>query len=224
MKAARSGGAGSSRGIPTKAAKWREQAVNFLQGCAGELQIDANFNVGVAVWSGIELEKLTDDHCHEISWKLAELNFRFELLALDAQVATNGGNHDLLLHCLPNGLTMAFVAVDIGSANHRLGHPTWQQRAPYIFSLINAMRSWRACLHLIQQKKTSYTEAEFMEMEKCATIFYTESFSHFFGHAPVILHHLPHSPQTLFVPETHEDMYMERPGLVFDLAQFHQLP
>ncbi|KAK0209700.1 hypothetical protein IW262DRAFT_1468685 [Armillaria fumosa] len=168
MKAVRSGGAGSSRGMPTKAAKQREQAVDVLQGCAGKLQIDANFNVGVAVWRGIELKKLTDDHHCEISWELAELNFRFELLALDARAANNGSNHDLLLHCLPNGLTTAFVAVDIGSANHGLGHPTWRQRAPYIFLLINAMWSWRACHHLIQQKKTSYTEAEFMEMEKCA--------------------------------------------------------
>ncbi|KAK0472458.1 hypothetical protein IW261DRAFT_1570812 [Armillaria novae-zelandiae] len=84
MKAARSGGASSSRGTPTKAAKRREQAVDFLQGCAGELQIDADFNVGAAAWRGIELEKLTDDHRHEISWELAELNFKFELFALDA--------------------------------------------------------------------------------------------------------------------------------------------
>ncbi|KAK0207307.1 hypothetical protein IW262DRAFT_1469673 [Armillaria fumosa] len=88
MKAARSGGDSSSRGMPTKAARWREQATDFLQGCAGELRIDANFNVGVAVWRGVELEKLTNDHHREISWELAELNFRFELLALDAQAAT----------------------------------------------------------------------------------------------------------------------------------------
>ncbi|KAK0471118.1 hypothetical protein IW261DRAFT_1425392 [Armillaria novae-zelandiae] len=125
MKAARSGGASSSRGTPTKAAKRREQAVDFLQGCAGELQIDADFNVGAAVWRGIELEKLTDNHHREISWELVELNFRFKLFALDAQAATNGGNHDLLLRCLPHGFTMAFTAVDIGSANHGLGHPTW---------------------------------------------------------------------------------------------------
>ncbi|PBK88920.1 hypothetical protein ARMGADRAFT_1084027 [Armillaria gallica] len=84
MKTARSGGASSSRGAPTKAARRREQAVDFLQGCAGELRIDANFNVGPAVWRGVELKKLTDDHRREIAWELAELNFRFELLALDA--------------------------------------------------------------------------------------------------------------------------------------------
>ncbi|KAK0212055.1 hypothetical protein IW262DRAFT_1467523 [Armillaria fumosa] len=221
MKAARSGGDSSSRGTPTKAARWREQATDFLQGCAGELRIDANFNVGVAVWRGVELEKLTNDHHREISWELAELNFRFELLALDARAATNGGNHDLLLRCLPYGLTTAFVAVDIGSTNQGLGHPTWLQRAPYIFPLINAMQSWRACPHLIQQKKTSYTETEFAEMEKCAATFYTESFFRFFGCAPVVPRHLSHSPQTSFVPETHEEMYTQRPSLVFDLAQFH---
>ncbi|KAK0493803.1 hypothetical protein EDD18DRAFT_1356282 [Armillaria luteobubalina] len=224
MKAARTDGASSSRGMPTKAAKRREQAVDFLQGCAGELRIDTDFNVGAAVWRGIELEQLTDDHHCEISWELAELNFRFELFALDARAATNGGNHDLLLHCIPHGLTTAFAAVDIGSANHRLGHPTWRQRAPYVFPLINTMWSWRACPDLIQQKKTGYTEAEFTEMEKCATVFYTESFFCFFGRAPVIPRHLSHSPQTMFVPETHEDVYTERPGLVFDLAQFRPLP
>ncbi|KAK0499396.1 hypothetical protein EDD18DRAFT_1069555 [Armillaria luteobubalina] len=119
---------------------------------------------------------------------------------------------------------MAFAAVDIGSANHGLGHPTWWQRAPYVFPLINTMRSWRACPDLIQQKKTGYTEAEFTEMEKCAAVFYMESFFHFFGHAPVIPHHLSHSPQMMFVPKTHEDMYTERSGLVFNLAQFCLLP
>ncbi len=84
------------------------------------------------------------------------------------------------------------------------------------------MRSWRACPHLIQQTKTSYMEAEFAEMEKCVAIFYTESFFHFFGRAPVVPRHLSHSPQTSFVPETHGEMYTERPGLVFDLVQFHE--
>ncbi|KAK0435645.1 hypothetical protein EV421DRAFT_1908518 [Armillaria borealis] len=177
MKTASSGGASSSRGTPTKAARRREQAVDFLQGCAGELRIDANFNVGLAVWRGVELEKLTDDHRREIAWELAELNFRFELLALDAlswqlMVATTTCSYTVY----PTVSTTAFVAVDVGSANHGLGHPTWWQRAPYIFPLKNAMRSWRACPHLIQQMKTSYTEAEFAEMEKCVAIFYTESF------------------------------------------------
>ncbi|KAK0440024.1 uncharacterized protein EV420DRAFT_1733361 [Desarmillaria tabescens] len=175
-----------------------------------------------AVWRGIELEMLTNDHHREIAWELAELNFRFELLALDARAATNGGNHDLLLRCLPNGLTTAFVAVDVGSANHGLGHPTWRQRAPYVFPLMNAMRSWKACPHLIQQKRTNYTEAQFDEIEKCVALFYVESFFRFFGRAPVIPRHLPHSPQTSFVPETCEEMYTERSGLVFDIAQFHE--
>ncbi|KAK0184968.1 hypothetical protein F5146DRAFT_1006027 [Armillaria mellea] len=223
MKNASSGDASSSRTLPTKAGKHREQAVNFLQGCASELQIDAHFNLGPAIWRGIELDKLMDDHRREIAWELTELNFRFELLALDAWVATNGGNHDLLLCCLPYGLTTVFVTVDIGSANHGLGHPTWWQRAPYVFPLMNAMRSWRACPNLIQQRKTSYTEAEFDEMEQCITLFYMDSFFHFFGHAPVILHQLSHFPQTLFVPETHKELYMERSGLVFDIAQFSEL-
>ncbi|KAK0430237.1 uncharacterized protein EV420DRAFT_1287431 [Desarmillaria tabescens] len=214
MKNARSDGASSSRSTPTKAERRREQA--------GELQIDTKFNVGPAVWRGIELEMLTNDHHREIAWELAELNFRFELLALDARAATNGGNHDLLLRCLPNGLTTAFVAVDVGSANHGLGHPTWRQRAPYVFPLMNAMRSWKACPHLIQQKRTNYTEAQFDEIEKCVALFYVESFFRFFGHAPVIPRHLPHSPQTSFVPETCEEMYTERSGLVFDIAQFHE--
>ncbi len=149
IKNASSGDTSSSRTMPTKAGKRREKAIDFLQGCAGELRIDTNFNVGPAVWRSIELENLTDDHHREIVWELAELNFRFELLALDARAATNGGNHDLLLCCLPYGLTTAFVAVDVGSANHGLGHPTWRQRAPYVFPLMNAMRSWRACPDLI---------------------------------------------------------------------------
>ncbi|KAK0492482.1 hypothetical protein EDD18DRAFT_1357739 [Armillaria luteobubalina] len=201
MKNASSGNSGSPRSMPTKAGKRRDQAINFLQGCAGKLQIDANFNVGQVVWRGIELEI-------------------FELLALDARAATNGGNYELLLHCLPYGLTMAFVAVDIGSANHGLGHPTWRQRAPYVFPLMNVMQSWRACPNLIQQKKTSYTKEEFDEMEICTILFYVDSFFHFFGRAPVILHHLSHFSQTSFSPETHKEVYTERSGLVFDLAQF----
>ncbi|PBK81832.1 hypothetical protein ARMGADRAFT_1090894 [Armillaria gallica] len=222
IKNTSSGDASSSRMMLTKAGKRREKAIDFLQGCAGELRIDTNFNVGPAVWRSIELENLTDDHRREIVWELAELNFRFELLALDARAATNGGNHDLLLCCLPYGLTTAFVAVDIGSANHGLGHPTWRQRAPYVFLLMNAMWSWRACPDLIQQRKTGYTEAEFDKMERCIALFYADSFFCFFGRAPIIPRHLSHFLQTSFVPETHKELYTERSGLVFDLAQFYE--
>ncbi|KAK0477243.1 hypothetical protein IW261DRAFT_1420968 [Armillaria novae-zelandiae] len=180
-----SSNASLSRTVPTKAGKRRDQAIDFLEGCDGELQIDANFKVGPTVWRGIELEMLTDDHRWEIVWELAEINFRFELFAVG---------------CMS-------------------GNKQWKPRATPTLSALWPYHSL-SCPDLVQQKKTSYTEVEFNKMERCTIHFYVDSFFCFFGHVPVIPRQLSHFPQTSFIPETHKEVYMERLGLVFDLAQF----
>ncbi|SJK98907.1 uncharacterized protein ARMOST_02183 [Armillaria ostoyae] len=207
--------------LPTKSRKRQDQAVDFLAGCNGEMKISTDFNLsGPVFWNGEEYSTLSDNDRREVLWELAELNFRFEMVALDARAAQNGGNLHLLLCSIPYGKTMPFVSVDIGSANHGLGHPSWQQRAPYVFALMNAMRSWRDCPQLLMDKRNGYTEEEFLMLEREMAKFYVESFFCFFGHAPVIPRHLMHHPQTSFTPEVHEQMHTDRPGIVFDLAQY----
>ncbi|KAK0187074.1 hypothetical protein F5146DRAFT_1004042 [Armillaria mellea] len=176
----------------TKSRKHQDQAMDFLVGCHGEMKISTDFNMlGPVFWNGEEYSALSDNGLQEILWELAELNFRFEMMALDAQAVQNRGNQHLLLHAIPHGQTMPFVAVDVSSANHGLSHPSWQQRAPYVFALVNAMRS---CVH--PHAFAELSQAQYYWLDTA------------------------HQLQTLFTQEVHKTMYTDRPGIVFDLAQY----
>ncbi|KAK0437438.1 uncharacterized protein EV420DRAFT_1669754 [Desarmillaria tabescens] len=179
MKNARSDGASSSRSTPTKAERRREQAVAFLQGCAGELQIDTKFNVGPAVWRGIELEMLTNDHHREIAWELAELNFRTSDLAAESSIRVSIDDEcDALLEGLP--------AFD----------PTEEDQ---LYGSHNLMRSKNVLLFSMWSRSfaSSVVHQSFRVI------------------SPILR-------RLSFVPETCEEMYTERSGLVFDIAQFHE--
>jgi len=69
----------------TKSNKLRALAVDFLQDCLqAEDVVFMGLEKGKAVWNGKVCETLTDAEREEILWELSELNFRFELMALDS--------------------------------------------------------------------------------------------------------------------------------------------
>ncbi|KAF8971706.1 hypothetical protein BDZ97DRAFT_1752973 [Flammula alnicola] len=86
----------------------------------------------------------------EILWELCELNFRFELLALDrrANVPTTDTDDtprgQLVLSCFPGQCSLAIVHV--GSAREGLGAADWMARRSSVIAMRTVMQMWRGFL------------------------------------------------------------------------------
>ena len=165
---------------------------------------------GQLEWNGKTLKTPNDLECEEILWELAELNFRFELQALDARATTTEDRSDhqrLVAACFPyskTGATMLLVA-DLGAANHSLASQNWEEKAPYLQALRKLMATWRGEIpSIIQTKKYRWSKQEVEELENGMADFYVCSFYNYFHRAPVVprglshqasLHRIPTSPE-----------------------------
>ncbi|KAF8659198.1 hypothetical protein AX14_007644 [Amanita brunnescens Koide BX004] len=76
----------------------------------------------------------------EILWELYELNFRFELVALNRRMS-NGAHDDLIAACFLNSdAGMTYIA--LANSNRGLVADDWHIRLPYIKAFINIMYTW----------------------------------------------------------------------------------
>ncbi|KAF8240609.1 hypothetical protein L208DRAFT_1180050, partial [Tricholoma matsutake] len=125
----------------------------------------------------------------EILWELAELSFRFELLALDAQVTTNTSDdrQELIRACFPGGASALLLVADLGATNHGLGNVYWEPRSVYLHALKKVMTTWKG---EILAKKFQWTEWEIEDLEDEITCFYVKTFYDHFGQAPITPRHL----------------------------------
>ena len=93
------------------------------------------------MWNGSIINSLGDHKHEEILWKLAELSFKFELLALDAWVTTNTSDdcQELIRACFLGGASASLLVADLGTANHSLGNVYWEPRSVYLHALKKVM-------------------------------------------------------------------------------------
>ena len=121
----------------TRAAKLREMTSDFLQNC-----LDAVEGVHLiqsiipqVKWNGAEvgIDGPSNLQREEILWELAELNFRFELLALDSRATTSSDSESerqaLVSACFPNCTSGSLLVADLGAANHGLASENWEEKA-----------------------------------------------------------------------------------------------
>ncbi|KAF8226803.1 hypothetical protein L208DRAFT_1300099 [Tricholoma matsutake] len=130
----------------TKSNKLRTLVVDFPQNCLQEENVTLiGLENGEVVWNGKVCEALTDADHEEILWELAELNFRFELLALDSQATTsmNDDQQELISACFPGCTPCSLLAADLGMANHGLADGNWENRATFLHALKRIMMGWR---------------------------------------------------------------------------------
>lgn len=128
----------------------------------------------------------------KVLWELSELNFRFELLALDKQASGVSGaaaedHQDMICRCFPNYSLIA----ELPNATQGLASLDWQQRLPILLRLRTLMRDWRGHkpTPLILPDLDSlnlYTETDTLMLEDAVARFYTQTFFNFFGRAAVI--------------------------------------
>jgi hypothetical protein len=175
-----------------KSAQARENARRLLGSVLEELDIEINQAPSLTT-----MPSLPDKEAQKILWKLTELNFRFELLALDRRAHPSNrdedARQDLILECF--GVSTLLVA-DVQQANSGLGSGDWRQRLPCLLILRRLMREWEGLkptplLLPDHTSFTSYLEADALQLEDAIAKFYTDSFFQFFGRAPVIPARLP---------------------------------
>lgn len=177
----------------TRSHKIREVVTDFLQNCLEEEGVglaDVNHNTEIT-WNGKAFEALGKDEFEEILWELAELNFRFELSALDSRASTSNVDRPKLVSaCFPRPPTGAsLVVVDLGAANRGLASPTLEERQEFLQALRKVMSSWRGELPpIIGVKKYRWSNEELEELEKVLAIQYCKTFYNYFRRAP---HHTP---------------------------------
>jgi hypothetical protein len=127
---------------------------------------------------------------------LTELNFRFELLALDKRASTCDHDEDqwqaMVLKCFPdNDLLLANPRL----VNDGLQSLDFQVWLPYLLALKALLWDWDGLkptpLLLLDLPFHDYTELGIWQLEDSISWFYTQSFYHFFGHAATVPTRLP---------------------------------
>jgi hypothetical protein len=144
----------------------------------------AESNSGQLIWNGSIINSLGDHEREEILWELAELSFRFELLALDMRVttSTSDDHQELIRACFPGGASASLLVADLGTANHGLRNVYWEPRSVYLHVLKNVMTTWKGEVPpIILAKKMQWTEWEIEDLEGEITHFYVKTFYDHFG-------------------------------------------
>jgi hypothetical protein len=172
----------------------REEVKAIFAGALDELQIDLH------VPPSSHFPTVPVDEAQKILWELTELNFRFELLALDKRASSPSSHRDederqaMVLKCF--GVPSLIVA-DEQQANSGLQAHTWQERLPFLLALRALMRDWDGLkstplLLLDLASHDMYTEADVQQLEDHIARFYTQTFYRLFGRAAVVPTRLPY--------------------------------
>ncbi|PBK70797.1 hypothetical protein ARMSODRAFT_974057 [Armillaria solidipes] len=211
----------------TKSAQVREKVKRLMSGCCEEFEGDINIDELRGTWRDKEFGTLTENGKREILWEVAEMGFRLEVHALDqrasvANIKDEAHSRDLG-RCFPHGLTHP-ACVDLGSANFGLAHPSWLERAPYLFSLRKVMRSWKGDQpsFVTAINPDGYTELAYLELEKKVAAYYADTFFLYFGRAPTLPRQLQHAPEVSYIPEVRERVSMVQQGKYKDISEWEK--
>jgi hypothetical protein len=138
---------------------------------------------------------ISDHEAQAILWRLSELNFRFELLALHTRAGPAGCDAVECDQAVRNALQLTSLqAVDMATSLEGFRSRDWRSRLPSLLQLATLMRVWSGDkpLPLLQDKPLAeYTELDTRVLEDAVARFYTDTFFVFFGRAAVIPTRLP---------------------------------
>jgi hypothetical protein len=138
---------------------------------------------------------IDDLEARAMMWRLSELNFRFELLALHKRAGPAGSDAVDCDQAVRDALQLTSLqAVDMVTSNEGFRSSNWQSRLPSLLQLATLMRVWSGDkpLPILQDKPIlEHTELDTRVLEDAVARFYTDSFFVFFGRAAVIPTRLP---------------------------------
>ncbi|KAJ7897989.1 hypothetical protein B0H14DRAFT_3424853 [Mycena olivaceomarginata] len=140
----------------------------------------------------------------EITWELAEMNFRYELCRLDEK-AVGFDRHDDCAACFPGPL----IGPDVSEGQKGFAALALVDRLPHLLRLARLMMDWsyrprpdglaRAALANEQmqdgqleegEEADEWTAARISALEQDVARYYTQTFFHFFGRPAIVPLHL----------------------------------
>jgi hypothetical protein len=183
----------------------------FLAGCldAADNDLGDESESNSVSWNGIDFDALGDHHFEEVLWELAELNFRFELAALDGRMSglMVSDRNPLVVACFPDAAeTGSLLIVKLECADQGLGSLNWQQKSRYLLALKRLMMGWTACTlpEIIKEEKIVWKASELDVLEEAITKLYSQEFYDHFRRAPIVPRRLSHAARTI-APIRHAD-------------------
>lgn len=221
---------GNAAKAGTKSQKTHEMTKDFLQSCldAEGVEIGDSDDLNAPVtWNGKAFESLGREEYEEIIWELAELNFRFELLALDARATTDSpsSRQGLVSACFPRPSSGASLLVaDLNGANQGLASSLWEDRRDHVLALRRVMSSWSGELPpIIRMDKVQWDTEEAMELEKVMTRHYCKTFYNYFRRAPIVPRRLSHTVGVYQRPIPAITIQDPRPNITYDTSALSKI-
>lgn len=139
--------------------------------------------------------RIADSEAQALLWRLSELNFRFEFLALHKRAGPAGCNTVDCNQAICDALQVSSLqVVDMDTAGEGIHSNDWHSRLPSLLRLATIMRAWSGDkpLPLLQDKPVlEYSERDTAVLEEAVARFYTDMFFIHFGRAAVIPTRLP---------------------------------
>ncbi|KAJ7792292.1 hypothetical protein B0H14DRAFT_3499397 [Mycena olivaceomarginata] len=192
---------------PLSPAEWRDvlQGKVVTQGKSGSLGERRTSSIERILAPAMRACNLTTlDNFPEITWQLAEMNFRYELCALD-EAACGLDRHEKCLEGFPGGL----LAPELSEGLKGLAAVSPSERLPSLLHLARLMRDWsyrprpeQLALAVAKEKgetlaaaateegeiedEGDWSDAAILKLEEAVARYYTSAFFHFHGRAAVV--------------------------------------
>ncbi|KAJ7185125.1 hypothetical protein B0H12DRAFT_1246758 [Mycena haematopus] len=135
-------------------------------------------------------------HAKQIIWEIAEVNYRFEFLALDHR-ASGRDRSSFVKMCFSGGSNLFNVPLQWGKQG--IASEDINERHKYYVRMARLMSDWRVLTPRPKAVDSSearrdniWTEQEMMDLEWGVARFYTQSFFELFGRAAVLPMRLEH--------------------------------
>ena len=197
----------SSTAAPLSNQQWRDILVGSLEfkssdSTCANAQKQARLLLGSAIddlhLNSMDPETslpLNDPEAQAMLWRLSELNFRFELLALHKRAGPAGCDAVEYDQAVRDALQLTSLqAVDMTTSVEGFRSKDWRSRLPSLLQLATLMRAWSGekPLPLLKDKPLDeYNECDTGVLEDAVARFYTDMFFIYFGRAAVIPTRLP---------------------------------
>ncbi|KAJ7045054.1 hypothetical protein C8F04DRAFT_1249500 [Mycena alexandri] len=130
----------------------------------------------------------------EILWELAEINFRYELLALDAR-ASGLDRPDECRRCFA---TTKLIGIDLHESQRGLAALETDDRLPHLLCIARLMHDWTVPCERPKEiddarGRTALSPGDVYALEGAVARYYTQSFYELFGRAAVVPMRLEHA-------------------------------
>lgn len=186
----------------TSLARHREQILKALGNAIPAADLWSNIiQNDTFSWQGevISPDSLQDPSLvKRIIWEVAELNFRSELVGLDAQLREESESHgtreQLIVECFPGQQTVDLSCVNLETADQGLGGATLNSRVPFFLALRDLMLQWKGIYRdtlmpeVTLENWEALSSTKLQEVEKAVATMYVQIFYGFYGRPPIIPH------------------------------------